>query len=301
MEQYSLTEILLDRLMDQTGLAPQGDLVDRLRRTPPAVLRGLRSLDADTVGLAATLPLDLAPALAEMLREAVGDDGRFDRARADAYMAAQAARDEDAEDEDADAPGELMAMAHEALGLDAACAECGAWLAARSEEDLAEDADEHGHHEPESLLGGLFERHPGPVDAWEPQMALRIARDAANLFGGAAGFNALHEVVAHGGGAPGLSREGLVEAHGIQHVGMGLCEDAAQVQAFRVALSAIRGAEGVTAGIAAAERAAVEDAVGLAGIPGAVAVGLLAQQIEGALAAAPVPPPARRLPKKKRR
>ncbi len=299
MEQYSLTQILLDRLMEETGLVPQGDLVERLRRTPPAVLRGLRSADAETVGLAATLPLDLASAVAELLKEGVGEDGRFDRAKADEYLAAQANRDED-EEEDDPSPA-LVAMAHEALGVEGDCEACNAWLAKRAEQDAAEDADEHGHHNPESLLGTLLERHPEQADAWAPQMALRIARDAGSLFGRAAGFGALHEVVAHGGGAPGLSREGLIEAHGIQHVGMGLCEDAAQVHGFRVALAAFNANDGVVAGIQEAEKAAIQDAVALAGIPAAIAVGLVAQIADGALRSAPTPPPARRLPKKGKR
>ncbi len=299
MEQYSLTQILLDRLMEETGMVPQGDLVDRLRRTPPAILRGLRSHDAETVGLAATLPLDLAAAVTELLGEACGDDGRFDRAKADEYLAAQAGREED--EEETDPSPQLIEMAHAALGVEGDCAECAAWLEQRASEDATEAADEHGHHQPEALLTGLLGRHPDLADAWEPQFALRIARDAGSLFGRAAGFGALHEVVAHGGGAPGLTREGLAEAHGIQHVGMGLCEDAAQVHAFKVALTAIRETDGVVAGIEAAERAAVQDAVALAGIPAAIAVGLVAQVADNALASTPPPLPARRLPKKKRR
>lgn len=300
MEQYSLTQILLDRLMEETGLVPQGDLVERLRRTPPAILRGMRNSDAETVGLAATLPLDLAPAVTDLLGEAVGEDGRFDRAKADAYLQAQAQREEEDEEEDDPTP-KLVAIAHAALGVEGDCAVCAEWLAKKAETDDAEAADEHGHHTPEQLLPALLERHPEQGDAWAPQMALRIARDAGSLFGRAAGFGALHEVVAHGGGAPGLSREGLVEAHGIQHVGMGLCEDAAQVHAFRVVMRTFGETEGVVAGIRAAEQAAVQDVVGLAGIPAAIAVGLVAQVAEGALQSAPTPPPARRLPKKKKR
>ncbi|MCC6833051.1 MAG: hypothetical protein IT200_17090 [Thermoleophilia bacterium] len=299
MEQYSLTQILLNRLMEETGLVPQGDLVERMARTPPAILRGMRGSDAETVGLAATLPLDLAPAVTELLTEGVGEDGRFDRAKADAYLQAQSQReDDDAED---DPTPKLVALAHEALGVDGDCAVCTEWLAMKAEEDAADEADEHGHHDPEQLLPALLERHPEQGDAWEPQMALRIARDAGSLFGRAAGFGALHEVVAHGGGAPGLSREGLAEAHGIQHVGMGVCEDAAQVHAFRVIMRVFKDTDGVIAGITTAEQAAVQDVVGLAGIPAAIGVGLVAQIAEGALRSVPTPPPTRRLPKKKKR
>lgn len=300
MEQYSLTEILLDRLMNETGMGPAGDLVERMQRTPPAVLRNLRSRDAECIGIAASLPLDMAGALAEVLQNSRGDDGRFDTERANAFMAEQAGAsdaegddDQDEEEDDFDGPGFLMHTAHAALGLPTECESCAAWVTAQIEGD----ADAEGHHNPESMLQAVYAAHPEAVDDWEPQIAWRIAQNAGNVFGGRAGFSAMHEVVAHAGSVPGVTREGLAQAHGIQHVGMGRCEDAAEVHALHVALVALRGDGGVKARIEAAERSAVDDAVAMAGIPAAVAVGLVAQQVEVGLASTPTPPPARRLPR----
>ncbi|MFN8109444.1 MAG: hypothetical protein U0Y82_06310 [Thermoleophilia bacterium] len=297
MDQYSLTEILLDRLMQETGLAPAGDLVQRLERTPPAILRGLRARDTETVGIAAALPMDMSSALAELLEQAVGDDGRFDRAKADAYMADQAGQDED--EEDIDDRAVLMAVVHNALGLPIECEACAGWVLDQDRDEP--EADEHGHHEPESLVEAVYAAHPEAVDDWPQQTALRIAAHAGDVFGSAAGFGALHEVVAHATGVPGLSREGLAEAHRLQHTGMARCEDIAEAHVLGVALRAMTGAGGVAARIGAAEMAAVEDAMALASLPAAVAVGLVAQEIETGLASTPTPPPGRRLPKSGRK
>jgi hypothetical protein len=299
MEQHSLTEILLDGLIDETGLEPEGDLLDRLAAAPTAVLRGLRSKDAESFGIAAMLPLDLAPVLTELLVTCCDADGRFDREAADRLIAARAQGPE-AEVEEHEPEPILVRLVHEALGLDVDCAACAALL---EEEPLDQDVDEDsggGHHQADSPLAQVASRHPAEMDAWEPQFALRIGRDAGQLFHAAAGFDALHDVVT-GGGAPGLTPDALENAHDIQHVGFGQCEGAAEVHGFRVALRALHDTAGVAAGIEAAERAVADDTLELAALPAEVAVSLIADHITDALDSAPTPAPTRRLPKGKRR
>ena len=303
MEPQSLTEHLMYRLVDVTGLGPAGDLLERLDAAPPAVRRGLRSQDAETVGLAASLPLDLAAALVEIRQEGLGDDGRFDREAADRFMAEQAQKgDEDGDDEtdDTTAATRLVADAHRLLGVDEDCEPCRAWAVALAEgREL--DADEHGHHTPDSLLDVVAENHPAEVDDWAPQIALRIARSAGDAFLHGAGFNALHEVVAHAEGAPGLSEAGRQQAHALQHVGMARTAQVGEVHALGIALQMLGGDGGVAERLRSAETEAHTEVMKLAGVPAAVTVGMVAQIVEQGLASAPPPVPTRRLPKGKRR
>ena len=238
--------------------------------------------------------------LAELLVSCCDGDGRFDREAADRLIATRA----DDTDGEGREPGPILVrLMHEALGLDIDCAACAALLA-QDPPDLdvedGEDDDEDGHHQDDSPLTQVASRHPAEMDSWEPQFALRIGRDAGQLFHAAAGFDAMHDVVT-GGGAPGLTADALEHAHDIQHVGFGQCEGAAEVHGFRVALSALRDTAGVAAGIEAAERAVADDTLNLAALPAEVAVSLIADHITDALDSAPTPAPTRRLPKGKRR
>jgi hypothetical protein len=305
VEEWSLAESLLRSLVQETGVAPVGELIQRMDGTPRGALRRLRSLDAEVVGVAASVPVDLAPVLADLLEEAVGEDGRVDLEKAFEILRREAeageAEGDDAEDEDEDddAVAPLLAAAHAVLGLETACEGCTARLAALEAEREGEGHDGHGHGAPPSLVEVVFEEHAADLDAWEPQVARRIARQAAGTFAQRAGMMLLHEALGHAGSA--IPREALAEAHAMQHVGMALCEDAAQIQALRVALAAMRAAEGVAAGIDEAELGAVQDAASLAVVPASVAVGLLGAQVTRELDSAPPPPPTRRLPKGARR
>lgn len=294
MDQYSLTEILLDSLIDETGFEPEGDLLDRIASSAPALRRRLRSADADAFGVAATLPIDVAPVLAELLVSACGDNGRFDRDAADSFIAARA--------DDAESPSvavTLLPLAHDALGVERECAACQAWLDGESTDESPSDADDP-HHQRTLLLDEVASRHSEAVDAWAPQFALRIGRDAGRLFHSSAGFDAMHEVVS-GGSAPGLSAATVAEAHEMQHAGFALCDDVASLHGFRIALELLRETETVTASITAAEEAVVMEILALSALPAELAVSLVADLAAKALDAGPAPAPTRRLPKGKRR
>jgi hypothetical protein len=313
VEEWSLAESLLRSLVQETGIAPVGELIQRMDQTPRGSLRRLRTLDAEVAGVAASVPLDLAPVLAELLEEALGEEDRLDLEKAFEILRreAEAGEDEAGEDDAAGEPGDgeededatvpLFAAAHRVLGLAEECEACPARLDALATEAQAAEAEggHHHHHQPASLLEVVFEEHAADLDAWEPQVARRIARQAGATFAQRSGMGLLHEALGHAG--PAVGPEALEEAHGLQHVGMALCEDAAQIQAVRVALGAMRATDGVAEGIDEAELRAVQDAASLAVVPASVAVGLLGAQITRELDSAPPPPPTRRLPKGKRR
>ena len=90
LDEWSLAEWLLRSLTQQTGVTPGGDLIRRLDNTPPLVLRNLNSLDGEIVALAAGTPLDVAPVLADLLDDAVGEDDRIDLEKAFELLRAEA-------------------------------------------------------------------------------------------------------------------------------------------------------------------------------------------------------------------
>jgi hypothetical protein len=305
LDEWSLAEWLLRSLTQQTGVTPGGDLIRRLDNTPPLVLRNLNSLDGEIVALSAGTPLDVAPVLADLLDDAVGDDDRVDLEKAFELLRAEAESPEpdDAED-DADADDDEIAplydIAHAALGLATGCAACREAVesGADHDHDHDDDDDDHDHSHQQALLDVVFAEHADDLNAWEPQIAWRIARQAGGTFTSRSGLMLLHEAFTHGPGGDDAAKE---VAHQLQHLGLARCEDTAQVQALRLAMAALRGGESPAEGLAAAEEAAHQDAAALAYVPASVAVGLVGQRIADALDRAPAPVPNRRLPKGKRR
>ena len=244
--------------------------------------------------------------LADLLDDACGEDDRVDLEQAFELLRREAESpepeesEEDAEtDDDEIAP--LYDIAHAALGLPTGCAACRDAVHHQGDHDHDDDDDEeedaHGHRH--ALLDVIFAEHADALDSWEPQIALRIARQAGGTFTQRSGLMLLHEAFTHGpaGGDP--AQKEL--AHQRQHTGLAKCEDTAQVQALRLAMSALREPSSPADGYAAAEEAAHQDAAALAYVPASVAVGLVGQRIAQALDRAPAPLPTRRLPKGKRR
>jgi hypothetical protein len=303
LDEWSLAEWLLRSLAQQTGVTPGGDLLTRLDNTPPLVLRNLNALDTEIAILSAATPLDVAPVLADLLDDACGEDDRVDLEQAFELLRREAESpepeesEEDAEtDDDEIAP--LYDIAHAALGLPTGCAACRDAVHHQGDHDHDDDdEDAHGHRH--ALLDVIFAEHADALNSWEPQIALRIARQAGGTFTQRSGLMLLHEAFTHGpaGGDP--AQKEL--AHQRQHTGLAKCEDTAQVQALRLAMSALREPSSPADGYAAAEEAAHQDAAALAYVPASVAVGLVGQRIAEALDRAPAPLPTRRLPKGKRR
>ena len=309
LDEWSLAEWLLRSLTQQTGVTPGGDLIRRLDNTPPLVLRNLNSLDGEIVALAAGTPLDVAPVLADLLDDAVGEDDRIDLEKAFELLRAEAEspEPEEAEEDDAEADDDEIAplydIAHAALGLATGCTACRAAVEAGAEHDHGdehddEDGQDHDHSHEQALLDVVFAEHADDLNAWEPQIAWRIARQAGATFTSRSGLMLLHEAFTHGPGGDGAAKE---LAHQLQHLGLARCEDTAQVQALRLAMAALRDGESPAEGMAAAEEVAHQDAAALAYVPASVAVGLVGQRIAEALDRAPAPVPNRRLPKNKRR
>jgi hypothetical protein len=308
LEEWSLAEWLLRSLTQQTGVTPGGDLIRRLDNTPPLVLRNLNSLDGEMVALSAATPLDVAPVLADLLDDAVGDGNRLDLEKAFEVLRAEAespepeeseqSADEETDDEDI-AP--LYDIAHEALGLATGCAACREAMAADHDHDHdhGDEDHDHDHSHQQALLDVVFAQHADDLNAWEPQIAWRIARQAGGTFTSRSGLMLLHEAFTHGPEGPSPQAKEL--AHQLQHLGLSRCEDTAQVQALRLAMAALADGASPAEGLAAAEEAAHQDAAALAYVPASVAVGLVGQRIAEALDRAPAPVPNRRLPKGKRR
>jgi len=302
LDDWSLAEWLLRSLAQQTGVTPGGDLITRLDNTPPLVLRHLHALDTEIAILAAATPLDVAPVLADLLDDACGDDDRVDLEKAFELLRQEAeapepeGAEEDAEtDDDEIAP--LYDIAHEALGLPSGCAACRE--AVHREHDHGHDAEEDAHGHQDALLDVIFTEHADALNSWEPQIALRVARQAGGTFTQRSGLMLLHEAFTHGPDGRDAAQKEL--AHQLQHAGLTKCEDTAQVQALRLAMNALREPSSPADGYAAAEEAAHQDAAALAYVPASVAVGLVGQRIAEALDRAPAPVPTRRLPKSKRR
>jgi hypothetical protein len=309
LDEWSLAEWLLRSLTQQTGVTPGGDLIRRLDNTPPLALRNLNSLDGEIVALSAATPLDVAPVLADLLDDAIGDNQRLDLEKAFELLRAEAeAPEPDESDDDADEDTDdeeiapLYDIAHEALGLPTGCVGCREAVAKDLEHDHDDepgDDHDHDHNHQRALLDVVFTEHAADLDAWEPQIAWRIARQAGGTFTSRSGLMLLHEAFTHG---PGNYDESAKElAHQLQHLGLSRCEDTAQVQGLRLAMTALSEGTSPAGSLAAAEEAAHQDAAALAYIPASVAVGLVGQRIAEALDRAPAPVPTRRLPKSKRR
>ena len=302
LDDWSLAEWLLRSLAQQTGVTPGGDLLTRLDNTPPVVLRNLNALDQEIAILSATTPLDVAPVLADLLDDACGEDDRVDLEKAFELLRQEAESPEPEEsEEDAEADDDEIAplydIAHAALGLPTGCAACRDAVHREHDHDHDDEADAHAHQQ--ALLDVIFAEHADALNTWEPQIALRIARQAGGTFTQRSGLMLLHEAFTHGPNGPDAAQNEL--AHELQHAGLAKCEDTAQVQALRLAMSALSDPASPAAGYEAAEDAAHQDAAALAYVPASVAVGLVGQRIAEALDRAPAPLPTRRLPKGKRR
>ncbi len=301
LDEWSLAEWLLRTLAQQTGVTPGGDLITRLDNTPPLVLRNLNSLDNEIAILSAATPLDVAPVLADLLEDACGEDDRVDLEKAFELLRAEAESPEpDESEDDAEADDDEIAplydIAHDALSLVTACTACREAVHHDLDHDDEDEDDAHSH--PHALVDVIFTEHADALNSWEPQIAWRIARQAGGTFTQRSGLMLLHEAFTHAPGGDAAQKE---LAHQLQHLGLAKCEDTAQVQALRLAMTALRDAESPAVGYAAAEEAAHQDAAALAYVPASVAVGLVGQRIAEALDRAPTPVPTRRLPKGKRR
>jgi hypothetical protein len=307
LDEWSLAEWLLRSLAQQTGVIPGGDLITRLDNTPPQVLRNLNSLDTEIAILSAATPLDVAPVLADLLDDACGEDDRIDLEKAFELLRAEAESPEpDGSEDDAEADDDEIAplydIAHEALGLAAGCAACreaSHHEHAHDADDTDDEDDDDAHAHQHALLDVVFAEHAEELNAWEPQIAWRIARQAGGTFTSRSGLMLLHEAFTHGPSGGDTAQTEI--AHQLQHLGLSKCEDSAQVQALRLAMAALHEPESPAVGYAAAEDAAHQDAAALAYVPASVAVGLVGQRIAEALDRAPAPLPHRRLPKGKRR
>ncbi len=316
MADFSLAEAVLFSLAEDSGVMPDDDLLERVEKAPPGVRRRLGRLDPLVFGLCGTLPLEMSGHLAALVADGTGDDGRVDTEKAwDAVVAAREGAAPDAPDATAD---RLLEAAHRALGLDWPCQPCADWQPEDDEDededdgdqddadhapsDDAGDDDDEGeddpHDGPASLLERVFSVHDEALDTWPAQVAYRIAANAGDTLSDIAGFDVMHDVVGHTERVDGVSREQRYELHIVQHVGMNLCLDAAQVHALALAHAELADADGVTEPLAAAERVAAQETGVLGAVVASVMVDRLAPQVDDALTSAPPsgPPnrPARR-------
>lgn len=309
MADFSLAEAVLYSLADDSGVVPDDDLLERVEKAPPGVRRRLGRLDPLVFGLCGTLPLEMSGLLAGLVRDGTGDDGRVDTEKAwDAVVAAREGAAPDPPDATAD---RLLESAHRALGLAWPCQPCADWQP-EDEDDEHDDEDADGgdgegdeddedddpHDGPASLLERVFSVHDDALDTWPAQVAYRVAANAGDTLSEIAGFEVMHEVVGHTERVDGVSREQRHELHVVQHVGMSLCSDAAQVHALALAHAELADADGVAAALAAAERVTAQESGVLGAVIASVMVDRLAPQVDDALSSAPPqgPPnrPARR-------
>lgn len=314
MDAMSLAEVVLHGIAEESGVMPEGGLLERLEQSPPGTLRRLARLDGEVLELCGLAPLELGGVLTGLMADGTTEGGRIDPERAwDAVVAARTG----GAPPDPDAVAErLLALAHAALGLAPECSACAEWEPPADEADDGEDADadgedeaddgedgeEHDHHGPTSLVDRVFDVHADGLDTWEAQVGLRIAMDAGENLAEIAGFEILHDVVGHARGVPGVSPQRRTEIHTVQHVGMSLCIDAAQVQGLRVAAQALAPVdEGVAARMDAAEQAAAEESGVLAAVAATVVVERLAPRVTAVLEQAPPSSPPNRPARARRR
>lgn len=308
MESMSLAEAVLHGIAEESGVVPEGGLLERLEKAPPGARRRLARLDADVLALCGLAPLELAGILTGLM-DTAGDDLRIDPERAwDAVVGARGGTEPAHPDATADG---LLALAHAALGLPSPCPACSEWEPPEDDEAddgpdaegvEAEQDDPHSHEGPLSLLDRVYTVHADVLDTWEAQVALRIAMDAGENLAEIAGFEVLHDVVGHARDVPGIDRERRGEIHTVQHVGMSLCIDAAQVQGLRVAHRALAGEGGVADRIQEAERAAAEESGVLAAVAASVVVDRIAPAVTDLLEQSPpsAPPTGRARPRRRR-
>lgn len=313
MDAMSLAEVVLHGIAEESGVMPEGGLLERLEQSPPGVLRRLARLDGEVLELCGLAPLELGGVLTGVMGDGATEAGRIDPERAwDAVVAARGG----ATPPDPDAVAErLLAMTHEALGLDPDCSACAEWEPPAGDDTDGDDAEadgeadeegdeehDHDHDGPTSLVDRVFDVHAEVLDTWEAQVALRIAMDAGENLAEIAGFEILHDVVGHARGVPGVSPQRRTEIHTVQHVGMSLCIDAGQVQGLRVAARALADAgEGVAARMEAAELAAAEESGVLAAVAATVVVERLAPRVTAVLEQTPPASPPNRPARARRR
>jgi len=294
--EMSLAEAVLHGLAEDSGVEPDGDLLERLRATPPAALRRLRRLDPEVLELCGVAPFALAHGLVTLLESGVGDDGLLDRERA--WERIEAAGDDDPEEPEV-TESRLLEVAHAVLGLPAGCTACRDALSQARPETQKEELEAHGHGEDAhahgddgaGILGTVFEVHADALDSWEQQVGYLIAGDAAEAMADVAGFELLHEVV--GQNVPGVDGHRRSQIHAAHHVGVTLCLTAAEVQGLRAALGGFAVEGGVAARLEEAERRATEDGAVLGTLVASVVVDETAQRVVPALEAAPPSGPPR--------
>ena len=154
--------------------------------------------------LSAATPLDVAPVLADLLDDACGEDDRVDLEKAFELLRQEAESPEPEEPEESEDDAEadddeiapLYDIAHAALGLPTGCAACRDAVHREHDHDHDDEEDAHGHQQ--ALLDVIFAEHADALNTWEPQIALRIARQAGGTFTQRSGLMLLHEAFTHG-------------------------------------------------------------------------------------------------------
>ena len=337
MDDVALAELVLFALEEESGIVPDGDLLERIEKSPPGARRRLSRLDPQVFALCALAPLELSTVLARLLTGAVDAEGRIDTEKAwDAVVATRDTTVKGTPDATADA---LLALAHTALGLPSQCQECADWQPEDAHDHDHEDEDEdHGdeddeaeddeaeddeddrddeddqddeddeddaggeaHEEPTSLLERVFTVHADALDDWAPQVAYRIGANAGDNLAEIAGFDVLHEVVGHRRRIEGIANEQRAELHVVQHVGMSLCVDAAQVHGVRTAMRHLKAPSRVADAYEDAERVSAEESGVLAAVIASVVVDRLAPMVEESLDSAPPKGPPSRPARNRRR
>lgn len=315
MDDVALAELVLFALEEESGIVPDGDLLERIEKSPPGARRRLSRLDPQVFALCALAPLELSTVLARLLTGAVDAEGRIDTEKAwDAVVATRDTTVKGTPDATADA---LLALAHTALGLPSQCQECADWQPEDAhdhedeDEDHGDEADEaeddeddaggEAHEEPTSLLERVFTVHADALDDWAPQVAYRIGANAGDNLAEIAGFDVLHEVVGHRRRIEGIANEQRAELHVVQHVGMSLCVDAAQVHGVRTAMRHLKAPSSVADAYEDAERVSAEESGVLAAVIASVVVDRLAPMVEESLDSAPPKGPPSRPARNRRR
>ncbi len=307
MDDVSLAELVLFALEEESGIVPDGELLGRIEKLPPASRRRLTRTDAEVFEICATAPLEMSTVLTGLLVDALTPQGRIDPEKAwNAVVAASKAPVEGSPDATAE---RLLAIAHTSLGLPGPCQQCADWqpedadedddesLAAPGESDSGprgpldgdgDDEDEdHGHDGPTSLLERVYAVHADALDNWAAQVAYRIAAVAGDNVAGIAGFDVLHEVVGQRRRLDGVTDEQRGELHVAQHVGMSLCVDAAQVHGMRVAYGHLKEAASIAQAYDDAELASAEEAGVMAAVIASVVVDRVSPIVEESLQSAP--------------
>lgn len=302
MESQSLGEAVLFGLAEESGIEPDGDLLERIDAAPPAARRRAAREDAEVFRICAVTPVELSAVLVDLVENALTDEGRVDPDAA--WAAVQAVHAEPREPDATVAPERSLTLLHAALGLGEPCQECRDWQpedAGDADDDApsaddasggdARDDDDHPSGPP-SVLERIYTVHEKELDTWQAQVALRIAAQSGESLGEISGFHVLHQVVGHGAPA-GIDREERADLHDALHVGMALCEDVAHIHTLRLAHGLLGTDGSVAEALDRAEVATAEDTGVLSAVLAAVIVDRIAPIVDQAISSAPPAGPPR--------